>query len=836
LLLFTEPHGLEFRSGCSYDVTESALLRPNCSSSETDAGNMIYAASYGGAGTDPKRFKISSSGALVWSFSQGTSLYGPPTIGRKKVYFPQDSPAAGVLLCAKYTGALEFNFTDIGVGQVPNPVTLTCDNYMFVGDRSGQWSLVDVDAKTLTWKRHFYGGNPGIVLGTALAHHYGNGKDYAVMSILQDVTAPGARGAVLCWDLNATPRPMMDQLVFDHTIGVPLGTGLVTGHHVPNVITNYSGCANLTVTEPLPAFNLNPPTAAKITPTITTVAEKNTRLAERAAEQATGTEYLSFFNESYAAKQALMSGAAQAPDEEGVVDMKSRVRFKEAKSRANLAAGADILRTMNVHLDTPGPISGGAKVGLTWDYDGSGLARGVDDEYIEIQSNDLDFYPEDPTGALLGYPAVIVHYVGGCPFLWYHYLYFNGYEAWRKETVSNFGAFGDADVTTEGLDWGVTGLTFASKFLYDGGLFIIQEGYPKVAADFYSFRRRFLPDPSPIAQVCGIDYQDYIPLGRSVAIDWYDGGGCPPVKNQDYLDVVGDLTACSYIDTFEATGQAMGLKVSQAEIGAFDFGSGYGNFKLIEYKIKNRDAVLKTNLIAGAFIDWDLDDDAYLRVPEAGVIAQWDSTADPAQVPWAFGMAILPSYTSAASSDRVDGASFKMMWSIANNYRVFNPNCPECRLDNDPVFIQFITTYNGAGEDTPLPTPSPWDKSQIFAWPEFGLGPLGEKHLYMAIFGVDATSNDRAIITDNLRKMAFRINTWAGFARGDVNDDGKVDAIDVAWLAAWLNGSNIPIFPWDGNGDVNASGITEAGDLYYLFNYLMGGPAPRGAWRFNLMP
>jgi hypothetical protein len=291
----------------------------------------------------------------------------------------------------------------------------------------------------------------------------------------------------------------------------------------------------------------------------------------------------------------------------------------------------------------------------------------------------------------------------------------------------------------------------------------------------------------------------------------------------------------------------MGLKVSQVEIGAYDFGSGYGDFKLIEYKIENRDAVAKTNFYAGAFVDWDIDDDAYYRIPEAGIIFQCDTTADPTQKPFGFGMAILGAHTSTVSSDQVEGASFKMMWSIANGYRVYNTTCVECSFftsagdANDPNFKTFITTKNGDGFDVPLPATQPYDKSMIFAFPKFDLAANGSQPLYMAIFGVDVTSNDRPTITNNLQSMAFRINKWTGFARGDVNDDGKVDAIDVAYLGGAVGGSGAPIFPWGdvagpSNGDVNLDGNTDGADVTYLFNYLMGGPAPLGAWRFDIMP
>jgi hypothetical protein len=129
-------------------------------------------------------------------------------------------------------------------------------------------------------------------------------------------------------------------------------------------------------------------------------------------------------------------------------------------------------------------------------------------------------------------------------------------------------------------------------------------------------------------------------------------------------------------------------------------------------------------------------------------------------------------------------------------------------------------------------------------WPEFDLAANGAHHLYGAMYGVDATSGDRATIEENIRDMAFRANKIAGFVRGDVNDDQVVDAIDVAYLDAIVNGAPLLAFPFDatydafsgGAGDVNVDGVVDGADVAALFNYLMGGPAPMGEWRFDFMP
>ncbi|HSG99221.1 MAG TPA: hypothetical protein VLB27_04170, partial [candidate division Zixibacteria bacterium] len=75
---------------------------------------------------------------------------------------------------------------------------------------------------------------------------------------------------------------------------------------------------------------------------------------------------------------------------------------------------------------------------------------------------------------------------------------------------------------------------------------------------------------------------------------------------------------------------------------------------------------------------------------------------------------------------------------------------------------------------------------------------------------------------------------WAGFARGDVNDDGFVDLADVWWLIANAGDAvTYPLYPADYNGDVDLSGAVDGADQTYLMNYVSGvGAAPQGDWRF----
>ncbi len=833
---YNEADGDGYWGGCSYDATEG----------------MVYASTYNNGGDTPTRVKLdAATGVEVWSFGQGRNLYASPTIGRKKVYFAQRD--GGLLIVNKESGFAEYNFSSDGVGGVDVPVTLTCDNYLFAGDENGVWSLLDAANMERVWFRQF----GDWVWGTALAYHDIEDKEYAVMSIWSDFNTGYALGGIYAWDLNATPRPMMEQLVTETTVSVPLGTGVVVGETVPEVFSNLAGCADLNL-GPLTPLD-NPPTQLKSATTaskviVTRAAKENIAGAEEASERLVGTDYLSFFNDDGSlTKHGLMAGKAplEEADVEGInTRLLQKARYESSKTRVtNLAASAQTLRTSNVALDVPGPVAGGSTVGLVFDYDGTGLERGTEDDYIEVVHDDPDFTPEDGTTQPPVY--VTIHYVGGCAFEWHEFLYFNGYDAWRTETVSNFGALADGDVDELGLDWadGINGGT-NSHLLYDGGFFIFQDpavlGASYVQADFYSWDRRFLPNPAPYSGVCGIDYQDYIGgFGRSVYFDWYAGGACPPVLNEDYVDVDLEFTAVQYVDTLEAVPTALGLVITETEIGSYDLGTGYGDFKLLHYKVEQRDNTAPmTDMYAGNFCDWDVGGfDQAVLYPDGGSYAQWDNTSPTV----AFGMVMMPGYASLTNSAGVQ-ADYKLCWAVTNHYRIYPSTCTECSffdgsppsadLPGDINFPPFIMNYNGTGYDPEVATEG--DKSGVIAIGPFDIPGAGDGayDIYMAMIGIDATSNDPATITAGLESITYRVNKWAGFARGDVNDDGVVDAIDVAYLDAYVaSGLTSPlIFPYDDNGDVNLDATTDAGDVAYLLDYLMGGAAPLGEWRFPFMP
>jgi len=97
-----------------------------------------------------------------------------------------------------------------------------------------------------------------------------------------------------------------------------------------------------------------------------------------------------------------------------------------------------------------------------------------------------------------------------------------------------------------------------------------------------------------------------------------------------------------------------------------------------------------------------------------------------------------------------------------------------------------------------------------------------------AVFGLtDASSSAE------LAPMAHFVNKWAGFGRGDVNDDNEVNLVDIIYLANYVNFGGAGPAPFLHLGDVNNDANVDGGDITYLIDYyFFAGACPVGDWMF----
>jgi hypothetical protein len=743
-------------------------------------------------------------------------LYAAPTIGRNFVYIPQENPAAGVLMVDKATGKAVYNWAADGVGSVTQNVTLTCDKFLFAGDRAGYWYLLNVTDQSMEWRRVF----TGIVLGTALAHHSGTGEDYAVVNARSSATGPAGAGVITGWLFNPTTRPFLRQLVYETAdILIPLNSGINLGPYTETGVYANDGCVDLNIT----TTNI-----IEASPAAKSFSQIQQKYAAAYVDRKIGSDYVTYFEGGQPSKRARLAGAGVMADEElTVLDNELEAvhsSFAAKGARSATAAGAmDILRTDVLTLNySASPIPPGGMTDIEWRYNGQDLGRGLDDEYIETVTNDPDFYPEDLDYSDLGHPSLLVHYIGGCPnenvlMTW------NTLGATNTEKVYNWGSLGGMQSSGDNaLKWGADP-TGSDAWLFDGGLVLVGDssaalGGALVRIGLYSDNaRNYVADPRLSDNTCGLDAATDILLG------YRREGPCPGVA----VPIEGSWVRSVYSDTNEAVPgtsplATLGLSVVQYEVGAND--PMYGDFKLIRFELHNRDAVDKPNIYAGTFIDWDIAAGTDNTGAYSDVFNGYFQRSTLTPNAFAYGM-FVPEQPSAYFGVNPAPNSPHRIEVVSNTDRVYTTPWGNS-VNHAMVWTQVVTAQPTRGVDN---YPTTEDKSGLLINKPVFVPASGMAAVHQALYAVNASSGDDNTIGLNAADIAKRAARWGGWARGDVNDDGYVNLADVCWM-----GSGNPIYPDTYSADVNLiGGQGDAADQTYLLMYVSGlGPGPLGAWRF----
>jgi hypothetical protein len=267
-------------------------------------------------------------------------------------------------------------------------------------------------------------------------------------------------------------------------------------------------------------------------------------------------------------------------------------------------------------------------------------------------------------------------------------------------------------------------------------------------------------------------------------------------------------------------GAAIGLDIIQTEVGAYD--PLYGDFKLIQWEVVNRDAVAKGPIFVGSQADWDINggtNNGIVSDNFNGYVLYGGSVNT-------IGYGQLdPNMRSSYSGVDPSANSPHKLWVLSNPNRVYTNTWDWGDEDKKQTIYNEIV--NGAPRL--VDGPGTEDQSGQITHKPINLGPNGSATVHQAVFGVDASSGNAVVIEANAVSLAKLAARWAGFARGDVNDDGVVDLADVCWL----QGGN-PIYPAAYSGDVDADGDNDAADIARLLSFVSGnaGDQPAGAWRF----
>jgi hypothetical protein len=355
------------------------------------------------------------------------------------------------------------------------------------------------------------------------------------------------------------------------------------------------------------------------------------------------------------------------------------------------------------------------------------------------------------------------------------------------------------------------------------------------AEDNSDFWNSILPDAN-LDLSCGPDQVDMV-LGRI----WDD-------SKAGYVDVNGHIFHYAYIDSVinfncEGTGWewdnidceydndlTIGIKVYEWAYGAEH--ELLGNFVIRKHIITNRNDRTVNDVGFGSMNDYDLESNRgdICRLYADRAIAACQSCAfDDAT--WVWGQGTIP-YDAPGETEKL--------------YLTRSLDAQQAAFDDDYVFMDSIyywlrnergETYQvGVSPDIPCLGPgNQSDDREVFMGFDYrSYGPYEQAVVGTYFYGFNSLNVDDDSLF--IKDYALLINQWAGFGRGDINQDNEIDLSDLVALYNLLYASGDgPLF--EHLADVDGSGVLDGGDMTYFVNYWFGtGPAPVGDWVLPEVP
>ena|GEM_PF-3025953 len=289
------------------------------------------------------------------------------------------------------------------------------------------------------------------------------------------------------------------------------------------------------------------------------------------------------------------------------------------------------------------------------------------------------------------------------------------------------------------------------------------------------------------------------------------------------VSVYGDYFESAVIDSVydQTTGQldgalTMGMRLSYREWGAF--GTEFNNFSLIAFDLYNRNATPVEDLYLGMYADFDMPGDAagYEACDgDIGINVAYQYNSATGEIA---GYGCLP----LADKSFVDG---ELTTGMYNGYGISNPDEIYNFAMSDESALFFAVDGCPEGDWCYHPNAAP-------------AAPVDDRGILLTALkktfaGYEGTSGavmkwyypGGASIGD-LEDMMNFADKWAGYQRGDCNDDGEINLNDLVQIILYLNGGNPP-YPFMHLGDVNADGVVDGADALYFYTFFfLGGDPP----------
>lgn len=472
------------------------------------------------------------------------------------------------------------------------------------------------------------------------------------------------------------------------------------------------------------------------------------------------------------------------------------------------------------------PVSGqvlaaGESMDIVIDVNPAEILRGPQIFYIELDTDDPDFYVNAGSAFLpSAFPEIKVTLIGGCltdtTSLTFGIGDANTQIVWNTGTMSHNEAFGfdidgeDAAMWLGSYIYGVSQRRLAMSFQYFGG-------------DFTSWQA----DPNYCDNTC----KPALITGVNLGAIW-DGAG--------YSPIVGNMICVSGIDSvqdhdfgagwnwennpapFSAT-DAMGLRLNSRTLAVPDVAE-LSQFTLEVFDFEERNGQQVLGWKFGYWVDYD--------IYYPGADSRDTSLLDPDHsVVWQAG--VLASNGTAWGAVKVP---FGCGYAPAKNVWLLDSDESFYKDDDIGAYLDQVYSYSSAapGEYSMPNAVQTRDQSMHATLAEHDFAGFGTYSFGVAIFALHGLAD--AIgpplqAPPEIAALANIANKWAGFGRGDVDNDNNITIADIMTVVGIVSGSVPGAIPFEHLADVDADGDVDAADVDYLVDYYFNnGPCPAGDW------
>ena len=481
----------------------------------------------------------------------------------------------------------------------------------------------------------------------------------------------------------------------------------------------------------------------------------------------------------------------------------------------------------------------GNYISIVLEIDGTQVPRGLTPVYAYVDSDDPDYfldsaYMDVPKAGDYAKPQILLGIVGGCLFdhvdLVFGETQQNLIGVYNTTKIKEDGE-SDVEIDGDADDFFQAGFIFAQdqtgavppgKNPFFTARVAIHCGswHGNAAADWESI----LPDPNYYDQTCSPSHQIDVLLGE-ISND----------MGETYENVYGEIVSIAFVDScadmceYDTLGNCtswdwlyaisegvtpplsdtntIGFHGCGTIVGAYDQAL-LNNFIIYKYDFGGRYGPID-DVYMGAMVDHDIGPNAGNNVAgyDEDISTAWcyDCTTNDA----GWGFVRIPfgdKYAPMISAKTI--SSGQGPWNDSDVW-----------LDSVHYWMSTNTGLtHQAGVDPVACNEDPDDRDVFYSIAELDMPQVPDRMTVgVALFGLlGITDADQAYAYEELAHTA---NKWCGFERGDVNNSGAIDMVDIAYLIDYVfYGGNGP-YPFKYTGNVDGDTDIDVDDINVLIDY-----------------